>query len=91
MTFTARHAFPLYFVAAMTAVETQQKHPKAFPLTIRGFWPKRIKLILIAASLSAFVSACDNFDKPGNSGPGGAGQNQSLIWGQGDWDNTNWT
>jgi hypothetical protein len=90
MTFTARDAISLYIPVAMPAAETQENYSKEFPLTIRRFRPKRLKLILIAASLTAFVSACDN-DKPSSSGPSGAGQNQSLSWGQGNWDNTNWT
>jgi hypothetical protein len=90
MAFTARDAIPLYIAAAMTAAETQENYSKEFPLTVRRFRPKRLKLILIAASLTAFVSACDN-NKPSSSGPSGAGQNQSLTWGQGNWDNTNWT
>jgi hypothetical protein len=90
MMFTARHAIPRYFTAAMTAAETQDNYSNEFPLTVRRYRPKRLKLILIAASLAAFVSACDN-DKPSSSGPSGTGQNQSLTWGQGNWDNTNWT
>jgi hypothetical protein len=90
MTFTARDAIPLYIAAAMTAAETQENYSKEIPLCVRRFRPKRLKLILIAASLTAFVSACDN-DKPGSSGPSGTGQKQSLTWGQGNWDNTNWT
>jgi hypothetical protein len=88
MTFTARHTIQSYVVAAMTAAETQKNDSNAFPLTGWDFWPNRLKLILIAASLIAVVSACDN-DK--RSSPSGTGQNQSLTWDQGDWDNTNWT
>jgi hypothetical protein len=90
MTFTARDAIPLYIAAAMTAAETQGNYSNEFPLTVRRFRPKRLKLILIAASLTAFVSACDN-GKPSSSGPSGTGQNQPLTWDQGNWDNMNWT
>jgi hypothetical protein len=62
------------------------------PLAIQLRWHRRLAFILIVASILVLLNACSGGGNLGNPTPApGTGQNQSLTWDSGYWDNSNWT